>query len=234
VRLFEEQAQYASVQVAFDRVRSLTYDGETFRVDTPDRVYNSQVVVIATGTRPMVFTDFPVPASLQERVYYEVYPLLGVVGKQIAIIGAGDAAFDYALNLARKNTLLILNRSDQVKCLPLLWERAASTPRITYHAKTAVSGLVEAPEGGIALECTGSSGTIRFQVDYLVGALGRDPCVDFISSELFERAPELERRGVLYWIGDVRNGIYRQTAIAVGDGIRAAMHIYRHFEENAP
>jgi thioredoxin reductase len=31
-------------------------------------------------------------------------------------------------------------------------------------------------------------------------------------------------------IGDVVNGLYRQTAISVGDGIRAAMEIYRNIE----
>jgi thioredoxin reductase len=70
------------------------------------------------------------------------------------------------------------------------------------------------------------------EADYLVGALGREPQCDFASPDLLETAPRLESQGRLYWIGDVKNGIYRQTAIAVGDGIRAAMRIYQYFQEN--
>jgi hypothetical protein len=43
--------------------------------------------------------------------------------------------------------------------------------------------------------------------------------------------PALERQGWMHLIGDVRRGIFRQTAIAVGDGILAAMKIYRHHQE---
>ena len=38
----------------------------------------------------------------------------------------------------------------------------------------------------------------------------------------------LERDGLLYFIGDVKNGMVRQTAVATGDGIRAAMAIVEH------
>jgi len=31
-------------------------------------------------------------------------------------------------------------------------------------------------------------------------------------------------------VGDIRNRIYRQTAICVGDGVKAAMRIYRKIE----
>ncbi|MBU1660388.1 MAG: hypothetical protein KKD28_02820, partial [Chloroflexi bacterium] len=61
---------------------------------------------------------------------------------------------------------------------------------------------------------------------------GRLPQMDFLSAQLRERASELEERGLLYFIGDVKNGIFRQTSIAVGDGIRAAMQIYMQAKEN--
>jgi thioredoxin reductase len=76
------------------------------------------------------------------------------------------------------------------------------------------------------LECSSPDGVISIVADYLIGAVGREPRLDFLSAELLEQAAALGRLGRLYFIGDVKNGIYRQTAIAVGDGLRAAMKIY--------
>ena len=42
---------------------------------------------------------------------------------------------------------------------------------------------------------------------------------------------ELVEAGVLHFVGDVKNGLYRQTAIAVGDGIKAAMKINTRLRE---
>jgi thioredoxin reductase len=59
------------------------------------------------------------------------------------------------------------------------------------------------------------------EADYLLFAIGRVPQTDFLSAELVNQ----NVKG-LYFVGDVRNGLYRQAAIAAGDGLRAAMDIY--------
>jgi thioredoxin reductase len=37
----------------------------------------------------------------------------------------------------------------------------------------------------------------------------------------------------VYFAGDVKNGLYRQAAIAAGDGLRAAMEIYHNSEASS-
>ncbi len=83
------------------------------------------------------------------------------------------------------------------------------------------------------VECLSPQGKADYQADYLVGAVGREPQLDFVSASLREHAASLEQKGILHMIGDVKNGIFRQTAIAVGDGIKAAMRIYQVMKENA-
>jgi len=70
---------------------------------------------------------------------------------------------------------------------------------------------------------------MSLEVDYLVGALGRTPRMELLSC--LPEAEKLEAEGCLHIVGDNHNGIYRQTAIAVGDGLRAAMKIYQHLQE---
>jgi len=153
-------------------------------------------------------------------------PLLAETEKHIVIVGAGDAAFDYALNLTKnRNSVTILNRGRDVKCLGLLWERAKVDSAIEYRAETPVSA-VEVDETGNTIS---GAGRLRVQTeagefieaDYLLFAIGRVPQTDFLSAELVNQ----NVKG-LYFVGDVRNGLYRQAAIAAGDGLRAAMDIY--------
>jgi len=191
----------------------------------------SKISVIASGTKPRYF-DFNIPGEVRNLVSYEIYPLLGEEGKQIVIVGAGDAAFDYALNLSNKNYVRILNRGKKISCLPLLLERSKSNPRIQYLEDTMIAEISLNAEGRITLHCNTHQGSRQIDADFLVGAIGREPNLDFLSSQFSEKAIQLENSGKLYFVGDVINGFYRQTGIAVGNGISAAMKIYNHLKEN--
>lgn len=228
VELFKEQVKLSSLAVTKEKVVDLTHDGQLFNVVTETESYLSHIVVIASGTKPKTFNDLQIPDPLQEKVFYEVHPLLHIRGKHITIIGAGDAAFDYALNLGRHNQITILNRGKETKCLPLLWERAAVMPNIEYLEKTRITNLSPSTNNGITLQCKGSQGVFQLSTAYLVGAIGREAQLDFAPNQSLESFQELERQGALYQIGDVCNGIYRQTSIAVGQGVLTAMKIYRY------
>lgn len=81
------------------------------------------------------------------------------------------------------------------------------------------------------LDCQGPEGALQFHADYLIGAIGREARLDCLSDAFLQQAHALEEQGVLYMIGDVKNGIYRQTSIAVGEGVLAAMKICRQLKE---
>jgi pyruvate/2-oxoglutarate dehydrogenase complex dihydrolipoamide dehydrogenase (E3) component len=94
---------------------------------------------------------------------------------------------------------------------------------------TAVERVSEG-EKGLQLDCQSLKGGSSLQVDYLIGAIGRVPRLGIIAPRVQEHAQKLENQGLLYFIGDVKNGMYRQTSIAIGDGVRAAMQICQHKE----
>lgn len=231
VGLFEKQAGRAGVAVTHDEVCSIDFDDGVFVIDGRHDKYLSRVVVIASGTKPRMLDGLDLRETVRDRVFYEVYPLLGVSGKKIAIIGAGDAAFDYALNLAGQNSVVILNRGSGLKCLRLLWDRAGAAPGIEYLADAAVTGVAEGGSRGLRLSCDGPAGKMIIDADYLIGAIGRNPDLDFISKNFQDRIAQLTEKALLYFAGDVRHGRLRQTAIAVGDGILTAMTIHHGREE---
>ena len=231
-KLMLQQAQNISVNITSAEVTRLDWNGRHFRADSSAGLLRARVAVIASGTQPRPFTDFALPLQNADRILYEVASLHNVKDAEIAIVGAGDAAFDYALNLAqRENRVTLLNRGDTIKCLPLLWERSQLQSRIRYFHHTEIQKVRAFPEHQLELECLSPAGISHLTVDYLIGALGRTPKTDFVSENLAQQSAALEAQGWLHFIGDVRNGLYRQTAIAAGDGLRAAMKIYQNLKE---
>ncbi len=231
VDLFVQQATQAGVEAIPETALRLEHNDQGFLVQTGQGQYRAPVVVLATGTRPVTFPNAFLPPAVRERVLYEVHTLRNLAGRRVAIIGAGDAAFDYALNLAQRNQVLVLNRSLEIKCLPLLWERAHATPSITYQPTARVVKLSSLADSRLSLECESSQGYSTLEVDYLIGALGRLPRLELLSGIPDVRA--LQSSGALHSVGDVCRGMYRQTAIAVGDGLLAAMKIYKQLMDNS-
>jgi thioredoxin reductase len=215
-----------------EEVICLDYDGEKLILGTETRTIYPIFAVIASGTRPIMNKSIQIPLAVKDKVHYEVYPVFGANGKRIAIVGAGDAAFDYALNLSRHNQVIILNRGETVTCLGLLRQRAESSNQISYFENTDILRVSETASGQICLECSSPENKssimipIRRIVDYLLFAIGREPQLDFLSNRFRLAMNKLEEDGIIYFTGDVQNGAYRQVAIAVGDGVMAAMKIH--------
>ena len=232
VTLFKRQLENAGVAVHSEKVLELEFRENEFFIKTERRVVQSPIAVIATGTIPKT-TPHVIPENIGERVLYEVYPILSVRNKKIAIVGAGDAAFDYALSLSTENEVLILNRRGDTKCLPLLRERCEAIKSISYIENIDVQDIKES-DASILLECTkNNSERVRLSADYMIIAVGRNPCLNFLGPMLQQDSERLRQEKRLYFVGDAINGLYRQTAISVGDGVRAAMEIARTMERDA-
>ena len=231
VKRIARQLHEAAVEVIPEAVINMDIEGETFLFETPNQRFHSFYAVVASGTKPRKPASPEIPAEVRHHVYYEVAPLSQEKGKKIVIIGAGDAAFDYAINLSSANEVVILNRGTAVKCIPLLWKRALVIPTISYHSEVTVVRIFKAgADEPMKLECVKLENVMEFWADDMIFAVGRDPQLDFLSENVRLRQEKLMTDGRLYFVGDVKNKIYRQTAIAVGDGVLTAMIISRFLE----
>lgn len=220
----ERAARKNKIRILFEKVEKTGYSGGRFNVETKKTIVRSDFLVVASGTRP---GDAGFPEKLgEDRVIVDCPAYFKKLrGKRIAVVGGGDAAFDYALNFARKNRVFLLNRSRRVKGLKLLFDRAARCPGIAYFGGTKIAGAGR--EGGLLkLKCRAKKSFFYLNADYLVPAVGRTAEVSFMGG-LSGRAGALKRRGRLLFAGDVKNGIDRQILLAAADGMKAAMKIRR-------
>ncbi len=233
VEAFKKHLEELQINIHREEVSKIEYLKNTFSVETDKRTLHSRFLIMATGTKPIELPDIEISPEVEECVFHEVHSLDQITEKRFAIIGAGDAAFDHALNLAGSNEVHILNRGTRTRCLPLLYDRCIDNPSITYHEAVQLRSI-EPSDGGLTLHCERPSGEWELEVSYLVVAIGREPALDILSDELIEALPALLDSKVLYLVGDVWNDMYRQTAIAVGDGVRAAMELWRKMEGPKP
>jgi thioredoxin reductase (NADPH) len=227
-RRFAQQLNEEAVYHIPETVTKVDIYRGTFLIETSAQRFYAENLVVASGTKPKEPALGVISPCARPHVYHEIAQLSRVKGKKFIIIGAGDAAFDYALNLSRANEVTIINRGTAVKCIPLLWNRVMNVPNVSYHTEVVISRIFFAGEGNpLNQVCVESEKGIQYWADFVIFAIGREPQLDFLSEKLILRQDELIAGGKLRFAGDVKNNNFRQTAISVGDGIMAAMVIFR-------
>jgi thioredoxin reductase (NADPH) len=225
--IFREQLEQWKIPISAARVKNLDYRNDALFITTEHSRIKSEVVVIASGTNADVLPAPSIPHEVLDRVFTEAFPLREQSGKHIAIVGAGDAAFDYGLNLACKNRVTILCRGNKPNCLPLLERRVKNSSRITLRRKARLAAIEKNKKGlALSLKEERWSQAQTITADILLVAIGRSPSLDFMGPTVIKRQQKLGQEGRLYFVGDVSNRHYRQAGICVGDGIKAAMRIY--------
>ena len=233
VSRLQEHIQWLNVDIEFEQAVLTGFEDDLFRIETNSRKLSARYLIAATGTKAIQLPDDQVDSEVKDQVFSEVHPLIECAEKEIVIIGGGDAAFDYALNLGGKNQVLILVRGEELKALPLLVERVQAHPNISCQLDVELRFVERNPDGRLLLSVDAGEEISSLTGDYLIAAIGREPDTSFVSPSIIGMLNRLQEERRLYLIGDLKNGSYRQTAIAVGDGLRAAMEIDQYLSKES-
>ncbi len=230
---FIKQIDRLGIKVVKEEVKKVKLVNGRCYIVTNKKKFWTKTVIVASGTRPR-------PAAIkgeaeliqQGRLYYEIRDLPRISRKDtITIIGGGDAAFDYALNLiARIKAVNIIYRGKHPKCLPLLWQRVRQKKRIKLLLETIViSAEKVCAKGKNCLMLTVKKGNkIRLvHSDWLLVAVGREPEIEYLPYS----ARQTDKMHGLFMVGDVKRGDFRQTGIAIGDGLLASMKVVDYLKD---
>jgi thioredoxin reductase (NADPH) len=230
--LVVRQYDLFNIETILDEILSISYVDDYFLLKGASTAYQTQKLVIASGTRPVI-PQMIKPEWLDSGlIHFDISELLRMQRKTIGIIGAGDAAFDYALSMAEKgNSVIIFNRGNEIKALKVLVENVFINNNIKYFENTLLKRLEILSDKGLKAILNSASGNSIYSLDYLIFATGRIPEDEFFRESLKRNTPNLLKERRLYLIGDLVNDNFRQVSIAVGQGIRTAMDIF-HNESN--
>jgi thioredoxin reductase (NADPH) len=224
VNLFKKHLSELGIGIKNGNVINVDCKNKLYSVQTERNNFLSKNLIIATGTKPK---KYEVKGSSTVKVYYEVHKLFNVRNKDIAIIGGGDAAFDYAFSLSGNgNNISILYRSAKPVCIPALLKKVLLKKNISYFCNLNINQIYK--ENKIVIE---SKNKTLFKVDYLIAAIGRESQLDFVKKEKMKKLKYLKGKS-LFYIGDVKNKIYRQATISIGDGIHTAIRISQKLKDD--
>ena len=234
--LLESHLERSGVPYRIAAVIALRQEGGLFHAETCSEGISARSVLLATGSRPKPLAlEDTAEAERIGLMYYEVHRLPQLTAAdRILIVGGGDAAFDYALNVARQGArATILVRGPEPQCLPLLHERVADSPAVDLITKTQVLKVACDGPDHVRLTCRQDEAAddLTFTGEYLLAAVGREPdsrlaeTLDPLRPGCYDSGSGKDGRSrpLLYLAGDAAHGRFRQMSIAAGDGMLAAM-----------
>lgn len=227
--LFVEQLHTLGLSITKSEVTLVSYNNDTFTIDTDHSRLVSSAIIFATGTIPRTL-EIPGSTSIAgTRLFYEpqsLPPTENREKKRILVIGGGDIAFDYTLTLLNWGYIVTIISRSELTCLPLLQKRAVKNGAKICTMR--VPEKIVERNNDILLRCQHNNTSEEFIADFILVACGRTPNTSFLAPALKEcindvsKCPQTSLPG-LYFAGDIVRGTYRQVGIAVGDGIYAAM-----------
>jgi thioredoxin reductase (NADPH) len=225
LKMFKAHLIQHNISPILEEVMFVDYEEtqKRFKIRTNRTEYYARRVIVASGTVPKKLEI----AKVTPLIAYELPPahLKTREPQKIAIIGAGDAAFDYALNLAEKHIVRIFNRGEKIKALPHLKKLVLQNKNIHYKDQLQLSEIEE-EKSYLRLKFNDKNAkSIVVKVDLLLIAIGREIQKTYYSSNLKTKEKQLIMKKLLFLAGDVKNGLYRQVALSTADGISIAMQI---------
>ena len=224
IAIFKDHLEKKHIKIIKSYIEKIDFNNQ-FILFSDTETFTADRVIIATGTSPLSYS-----CANNKNVFYEVYPIRQVENKTIAIVGAGDAAFDYANTLLPKNKVIILNRSERIKANRTLYNEVMEKKKnLVYIKNVTIENIQTNESGSIRLILTNNE---SHEVDYVIAAIGRKQTMPEFTQKLQESKEYLQIKKKLLFIGDVKNNHFRQSSISIGEGVKAAMEMYDVLTEN--
>jgi thioredoxin reductase (NADPH) len=156
-------------------------------------------------------------------------------GKDVAVVGGGDAAFEEAIFLTRfAKSVSLIHRRDKFRASPIMVQRAQENPKIKFVLDSVVEDILDGGTGsvtGIRVKNVKTEALTDIALTGVFVAIGHEP-----NTKLFADQLELTARGYIkthetqtnipgvFAAGDVQDERYRQAITAAGAGCMAALN----------
>ncbi|MBP6994129.1 FAD-dependent oxidoreductase [Candidatus Woesebacteria bacterium] len=236
------QAERFNTHIVSAGVTSIHYEGKYKKIETDDGTYFAKAIIISVGSEyrhsgakgedHLISRGIHFCATCDGPFYKN---------KKIAIIGAGNSAFQEGLFLTKfVSHITFVVRSDKARASDILQKQMAQMPeKVTILYNTKVQEFVgDKRLEKMIIHNTQTNETSDLNVDGVFVFIGLIPQTDFLKG-----AVDMDERGFVkatehletsmpgvFVAGDCRSGATAQVASAVGDGAKAAIHVREYLQ----
>ena len=238
------QAERFGAKIITSKVTAVDLSARPFQVTAGGVVEEAKTLIIATGG-----TARRLGLKSEEQLYGRGVSTCATCdaffyrGKQVAVVGGGDAAMeeaDFISRFAERVTMVV--RRDVLRASKAMQERVLNNPKIAIIWNTVVEEILGAEKNkvtGVRLKNVKTGDKTELAVDGFFPIIGHDP-----NSALFQGQLELDEAGYVrsfdgttatsakgvFVCGDVADPRYRQAVTAAGSGCRAALDALHYLE----
>ena len=242
VSALEEQATGAGLEYAFGEVAGLDAGKKPLVVRTHDGAFQTRSVIIAVGSE---HARLGVPGEQEHEgrgvSYCATCDGSFFQGKEIAVVGGGDAALDEGLYLTKHcSKVTVVHHKDRLTGQAILQERARQDPKMQFVWDTVVEAISGGGDGvnAVALRNLKTEEKRQLGVSGVFVYIGTVPAtrpfagvvpMDGGGHVKVDLRMATEVPGV-FAAGDCRWQSARQLANCAGDGVQAAFSAYEYVQ----
>jgi thioredoxin reductase (NADPH) len=241
-QLMQRQAERFGARILRDEVMGVDLSNPSLKVQTWGEFYQAQALIIATGASPRKL-GVPGEEEFAGRgvSYCAVCDGFFYRDRRVAVVGGGDTAIEEAIFLTRfAEQVTVIHRRNRLRATQTLQQRAFDNERIDFLWDSVAREIVgQQAVTGVRVENVKSGEFSLLPVDGVFIYVGFTPNTEFLKGELeldergyivADERGHTSRRGV-FAAGDVRKGVLKQVATAVGSGAVAAMEAEEYIAE---
>lgn len=223
-------------------ITSVDLGPEIKTVETLEYTFKAKTVIIATGAQPKKMA-VPGEAEFAGRgvSYCAVCDGAFYRGKDVVVVGGGNAAVEEAVYLTRfAESVTLIHRRDELRADKVAQQRAFDNPKVKFLWNAVVNEVLGSSKvESITVKDVKTGQTNQIKTD------GVFPYIGFsANSEQFATQLKLDKSGFIetdqsletsmkgvFAAGDVRTTPLRQVIMAAADGALAATNAIRYLDE---
>jgi thioredoxin reductase (NADPH) len=240
---FQKQAERFGAKLFFEDAVRLDLSQRPFVVETDDRRFTADALLIATGASAS-WIGLESETRLQNLGVSACATCDGALfkDKPMAVVGGGDTAMEEALFLTRFATkVTVIHRRDELRASKIMQERALAHDKIEFAWNATVDEVLgDEFVTGVRIADVNTGEKRDIAVEALFIAIGHQPNTDLLKEQLeldtqgyVEVAAGSTRTSVegVFACGDCADKVYRQAVTAAGTGCMAAIDAERWLAE---
>ena len=238
----QKQAVNFGLKIVSEEVKGITKKNNKHIVKTDQKEHEAFAVIIATGAQPQKLNIPGENLFISKGVSYCGTcdgPLFR--GKEIVVIGGGDAAIEEALFLTKfAKKVTVIHRRNELRSAKILQERAFTNKKIDFIWNSVPEEIMgEKKVERIQIKNVKTNQTQIINTDGVFIFIGTKPDTEFIK-EIVKRDEEgyiitdenmLSSCEGIYACGDVRRKLLRQVVTACGEGATAGFAAGQYIQE---